>query len=174
MLISKNLESAINDQIGRELGAQMQYVNIAAYFTAENMLLFGKLFFNQAAEENDHALKLVRYVLDAGGRIAVPAIPQARADFKSPEDAVGAALKWEEDVTGQINALMEIAFKEKDYIAQELLGWFVNEQLEEVSKMSTILSIIKRSGENMLIAEQYVQLTLADIENVEGAQSKRS
>jgi len=174
MLISKNLESAINDQIGRELGAQMQYVNIAAYFTAENMLLFGKLFFNQAAEENAHALKLVRYVLDAGGRIAVPAIPQARADFKSPEDAVGAALKWEEDVTGQINALMEIAFKEKDYIAQELLGWFVNEQLEEVSKMSTILSIIKRSGENMLIAEQYVQLTLADIENVEGAQSKRS
>jgi len=174
MLISKNLESAINDQIGRELGAQMQYVNIAAYFTAENMLLFGKLFFNQAAEENDHALKLVRYVLDAGGRIAVPAIPQARADFKSPEDAVGAALKWEEDVTGQINALMEIAFKEKDYIAQELLGWFVNEQLEEVSKMSTILSIIKRSGENMLIAEQYVQLTLADIENVEGGQSKRS
>ena len=174
MLISKNLESAINDQIGRELGAQMQYVNIAAYFTAENMLLFGKLFFNQAAEENDHALKLVRYVLDAGGRIAVPAIPQARADFKSPEDAVGAALKWEEDVTGQINGLMDIAFKEKDYIAQELLGWFVNEQLEEVSKMSTILSIIKRSGENMLIAEQYVQLTLADIENVEGAQSKRS
>ena len=174
MLISKNLESAINDQIGRELGAQMQYVNIAAYFTAENMLLFGKLFFNQAAEENDHALKLVRYVLDAGGRIAVPAIPQARADFKSPEDAVGAALKWEEDVTGQINALMEIAFKEKDYIAQELLGWFVNEQLEEVSKMSTILSIIKRSGDNMLIAEQYVQQTLADIENVEGGRSKRS
>ena len=171
MLISKNLESAINDQIGRELGAQMQYVNIAAYFTAENMLLFGKLFFNQAAEENAHALKLVRYVLDAGGRIAVPAIPQARADFKSPEDAVGAALKWEEDVTGQINALMEIAFKEKDYIAQELLGWFVNEQLEEVSKMSTILSIIKRSGDNMLIAEQYVQQTLADIENVEGGRA---
>src|SRR3989304_3841156 len=170
MLISKGLQTAINDQIGREFGAAMQYVNIASYFTAGNMLMFGKLFFEQADEEIGHGLKFVRYVLDAGGRIGVPAIPQARADFKSPEDAVGAALKWEEDVTGQINALMEIAFKEKDYIAQELLGWFVNEQLEEVSKMSTILSIIKRSGENMLIAEQYVQLTLADIENVEGAQ----
>ena len=152
----------------------MQYINIASYFTAENMLLFGKLFFNQAAEENGHALKFVRYVLDAGGRIAVPAIPLARADFNSPADAVAAALKWEEDVTVQINGLMDLAVKEKDYIAQELLGWFVNEQLEEVSKMSTILSIIKRSGDNLLIAEQYVQQTLSDIESVEGGQSKSS
>jgi ferritin len=168
MLISKTLEAAINAQIGRELGAQMQYVNIASYFIAENMLLFGKLFFEQAAEENGHAMKFVRYVLDAGGRIAVPAIPEARADFKSSEDAVGAALKWEEDVTVQINGLMDIAFKEKDYIAQEFLGWFVNEQLEEVSKMSTILSVIKRSGNNLLLAEQYIQQTLTDIESVEG------
>jgi ferritin len=65
---------------------------------------------------------------------------------------------------------MDMAVTEKDYIAQELLGWFVNEQLEEVNKMSSILSIIKRSGDNMLIAEQYVQQTLADIENVESGQ----
>lgn len=168
MLISKTLESAINAQIGRELGAQMQYINIAAYFTAENMLLFGRIFFQQGAEENGHAMKFVRYVLDAGGRIGVPAIPQARVDFKSPEDAVSAALQWEEEVTTQINGLMDIAVKEKDYIAQEFLGWFVNEQLEEVSKMSTILSVIKRANGNMLLAEQYVQQTLADIETVEG------
>jgi ferritin len=146
----------------------MQYINIAAFFTAENMLLFGKIFFQQGAEENGHAMKFVRYVLDAGGHIGVPAIPQARADFKSPEDAVGAALQWEEEVTTQINGLMDIAVKEKDYIAQEFLGWFVNEPLEEVNKMSTILSVIKRSNGNMLLAEQYVQQTLTDIESVEG------
>lgn len=168
MLISKALEKAINEQIGRELGAQMQYINIASYFTAENMLIFGRIFFEQAAEENGHAMKLVRYVLDAGGKIGVPSISQARADFKSPEDAVAAALQWEEEVTRQINGLMEIAVNEKDYIAQEFFGWFVNEQLEEVSKMSTILSVIKRAGENMLVAEQYVQQTLSAINTVEG------
>jgi len=40
--------------------------------------------------------------------------------------------------------------------------------------MSTILSIIKRSGDNLLIAEQYVQQTLSNIESVEGGQSKSS
>lgn len=167
MLISPALGKAINAQIGREMGAQMQYINIAAYFMVEDMLLFGQIFFNQAAEENAHAMKLVRYVLDAGGSIAVPAVTQARADFKTPEDAVGAALQWEQEVTQQINELMDIAVKERDYIAQEFLGWFVNEQLEEVSKMSSILNIIKRSNGNLLLAEQYVQQTLTAIESTE-------
>ncbi len=33
MLISKELEAAMNAQIGREFGASLQYVNIAAYLT---------------------------------------------------------------------------------------------------------------------------------------------
>lgn len=170
MLISKELETAINAQIGREMGASMQYVNIASYFEAGDMLHFARLFFQQADEEYEHAMKFVRYVLDAGGQVAVPAIPQPRSDFKSPQDAVGAALAWEEDVTQQINGLMDIAFNEKDYIAQEFLGWFVNEQLEEVSKMRTILGVLKRAGDNLLMAETYVMDALGDIEDVEGGQ----
>ena len=45
---------------------------------------------------------------------------------------------------------------EKDYIAQEFLNWFVTEQLEEVSKMRTILSVVKRSKDNLLLAETYI------------------
>jgi ferritin len=168
MLISKNLEKAINAQIGREMGAAMQYVNIASYFEADDMLHFARLFFDQADEEYDHALKFVRYVLDAGGQVALPAIEQPRSDFKSADDAVGAALGWEEDVTKQVNGLMDIAVQEKDYLAQELLGWFVNEQLEEVSKMRTILGVLKRAGDNLLMAETYVMDAMGDIEDVEG------
>lgn len=169
MLISKELEKAINEQIGREMGAAMQYINIASYFSAEDMLHFAQLFFSQADEEYAHAMKFVRYVLDAGGQIGVPAIAKGRDDFKSPEDAVGAALGWEEEVTRQINGLMDIAVKEKDYLGQEFLGWFVNEQLEEVSKMNTILNVIKRAGGNLLMAETYVTQALGAIETVEGA-----
>jgi bacterioferritin B len=162
MLISKELEKAITEQVGREFGAAMQYVNIASYFMGANMLIFSKVFFEQADEEIEHGMKFVRYVLDAGGSVAVPAIPPGRADFRSVEEAVSAALKWEEEVTGQINALMDLAVKEKDYIAQQFLGWFVKEQLEEVSKMSTILSVIQRAGDNLLLAERYVKDTLGE------------
>lgn len=168
MLISEKLEKAINQQIGNEFGASIEYLQIASYFESEDMFKFGAIFFDQAAEENAHAMKLLRYVLDAGGDVEIPAIGKPRVDFASPADAVQAALDWEVTVTGQINNLMDIAVEEKDYIAQEFLRWFVNEQLEEISKMSSILNIIKRAGDNLLMAETYVTDTLAEITSVEG------
>ena len=168
MLISENLEKAINTQVGNEFGAGLEYLQIASYFESEDMLKFSQIFFDQADEERFHAMKLLRYVLDAGGQVDIPAIGKPRKDFNSPADAVQTALDWEIKVTNQINNLMSIAVEEKDYIAQEFLRWFVNEQLEEISKMSTILNIIKRAGDNMLMAETYITDTLADIETVEG------
>ncbi len=168
MLISENLQKAINTQIGNEFGASLEYLQIASYFESEDMLKLAQIFFDQSDEERFHAMKLLRYVLDAGGEVDIPGLDKPRKDFTSPVDAVQAALDWEVTVTKQINNLMSIAADEKDYIAQEFLRWFVNEQLEEISKMSTILNIIKRAGDNMLMAETYITDTLADIESVEG------
>lgn len=168
MLISKKLEQAINQQIGNEFGASLEYLQIASYFEAEDMLKFAQIFFDQSDEERFHAMKFLRYVLDTGGQVDIPAIGKPRRDFESPVDAVQAALDWEVTVTKQINGLVDIAVEEKDYIAQEFLRWFVNEQLEEISKMSTILNIIKRSGGNLLMAETYITDTLTEIESVEG------
>lgn len=168
MLIGERLEKAINQQIGNEFGASMEYLQIASYFDSEDMLKFAAIFFGQAAEENLHAKKLLRYVLDAGGRVEIPAIQKPRKEFKDAADAVQTALDWEVTVTGQINNLMQIAVEEKDFIAQEFLRWFVNEQLEEISKMSTMLNIIKRAGNDLLTAETYITEMLTQITTVEG------
>ena len=37
MIISKELEGAINAQVGREFGASLQYINIAAYFDGDDL-----------------------------------------------------------------------------------------------------------------------------------------
>jgi ferritin len=168
MLISQKLQDAVNQQIGNEFGASLEYLQIASYFDSEDMLKLAQIFFEQADEERVHAMKLLNYVLDTGGEVAIPAIPQPKVKFESPTDAVQTALDWEVTVTKQINGLMDIAVEEKDYIAQEFLQWFVNEQLEEISKMSTILNIVKRSKDNMLMAETYITDTLAEIQSVEG------
>jgi ferritin len=67
------------------------------------------------------------------------------------------ALNWEMEVTRNINNLMDIAVKEKDYIAQQFLDWYTNEQLEEVSSMDQLLRIVKRAGErNLIMMEAYL------------------
>ena len=51
---------------------------------------------------------------------------------------------------------MDIAIEEKDYIGQDFLRWFVTEQLEEVSTMDELLTIVKRAGDNLFYVENYL------------------
>ena len=156
-LISPTLAEAINAQIGREFGASLQYVNIAGYFDGESLTELAGFFFRQSDEERMHAMKFVHYVLETGAEVAIPSIEQPRHGFDSAEDAVAAALAWEIEVTRQINALMDIAIDERDHIAQQFLQWFVAEQREEVSSMSTLLDVVKRAGpQGLLFVEQYL------------------
>lgn len=157
MLISPTLAAALNAQIGHELGANLQYLSIAGHFHNAKLTLLEKLFMAQAAEENAHALKFVKYVLDTQGGLAIPAIPAPKASFANAEEAATAAVKWEHEVTGQIKGLMDIAVADNDYLAQDFLQWFINEQLEEINKMERILDVIKRAGDrNLLMVEAYL------------------
>lgn len=157
MLISKELAQAFNEQIGREFGASLQYISVAAHFHRKNLTLLSELFFKQADEERLHALKFVRYLLDTQGELAIPQIAAPVAAFATAEEAVQAALDWEYGVTGRITALMDLAVKQNDYLAQSFLGWFIDEQLEEVNKMDRLLGVIKQAGEkSLLMVEAYL------------------
>ena len=157
MLISSELAKAVNQQIGHEFGASLQYLAIAGHFQQRQLKLLAKLFFDQAEEEKQHAMKFVKYVLDTKGNLEIPSIPAPVATFPSAEAAVEAALKWEQDVTRQITGLMDLAVKQNDYLASNFLQWFIDEQLEEVVKMDNLLSIIRQSGErNLIMVEAYL------------------
>jgi len=157
MLISEKLNAAMNQQIGRELGASNQYLNIAAYFDRETLPELAEFFYRQSDEERMHALKFVNYIVDAGGKVAIPAVDAPKQGIDSAESAVKLSVDWEMEVTRQINALMETAIKESDHISQDFLRWFVNEQLEEVSTMESLLSVVRRAGPGgLLFVEDYL------------------
>ena len=111
MLISDKMNQELNKQVGSELGASNQYVNVAAYFDNEGLPELSGFFFRQSAEERVHAMRFVDYILDAGGKVAVPAIEAPPSEIDSAEKAVELSLNWEMQVTGQINALMDLVDK---------------------------------------------------------------
>jgi ferritin len=150
-LISAELNRAFNEQIGRELFASNQYIAIASYFDGRALKKLAAMFFQQSEEEREHAMKFVEYLNEVGGTVEVPAIGAATSEFKTAEEAVRLALKWELEVTHQINDLMTMAIEQKDYAAQEFLDWFVKEQVEEVSTMQDLLQIVQQVGEHYLI-----------------------
>ncbi len=157
MLISEKLNAAINAQIGREFGASNQYLATAAYFDRETLPELAKFFYRQSDEERMHALKFLHYVVDTDGRVTIPAVEAPQSTIGSALAAAELSLKWELEVTRQINNLVEQAIKDNDYLAQDFLKWYVNEQLEEVSSMEDLVSVIKRAGEGgLLLVEDYL------------------
>jgi ferritin len=157
MLISPAMTAALNEQVGNELAASNQYVQIAAYFDGEGLPTLAKHFYRQAAEERDHAMRFVKYLMDAGGELAIPAIPAPTARFASAAEAVQLALTSELTVTRQINGIVDLAIRESDHLSKNALDWFVNEQREEVSSMDSLLRMVKRAGEaNLFFVEQYL------------------
>ncbi len=157
MLISKELNAAINEQIGHEFEASHQYLQLAAFFDSRSLKGVAKFFTKQSNEEREHGMKFVKYIMETGGELKLPAIPAGKTAFTTAEEAVQYALDWEWEVTRRINALMDLAIKQNDHLGREFLGWFVTEQLEEISTMDNLLRVVKQSGEkNLLMMEAYI------------------
>lgn len=156
MLTSQKVVDTINEQIGYEFSASLQYVAIAAHFSADALPQLAQHFFRQAEEENEHAMRFIKYVVDAGGRVIIPAIDAPKPTFKTAEEAIKLSLDQEVQVTHQINGLVELARSENDYITINFLQWFLAEQLEEVSSMDNLLKIVQRASANLLQVEEYL------------------
>lgn len=156
-LANDSLIAAFNQQVGNEMGASLQYVSIASYFSREALPQLAKFFYRQADEERTHAMKFVRFIVDVDDVVRIPAIPAPQAEFTSAREAVALSLAWERTVTQQIYQLVDRAKADNNYIAMRFLDWFVTEQLEEVSSMSALLQVIERAGEHGLLhVEDYL------------------
>jgi bacterioferritin B len=116
-----------------------------------------KHFYQQSTEERGHAHRFMKFVLDAGAQVVIPAIEAPVADFKFAKDAVKLSLDQEIKVTQAINSLYDLALKENDHITSTFLHWFIKEQVEEVSLMNELLKTVERAGEGgLLLVEQFL------------------
>jgi ferritin len=82
-------------------------------------------------------------------------------NFNTPLLPVELALAQEKAVTDDIIRLAKLAREEGDLIGEQFLGWFLQEQREEVSSMTALLHILQRAEGNLLQAEEYLARTKA-------------
>lgn len=156
-LISKKVAAALNAQVGMEFLASLQYEAIAAWFKLEGLPRLHAHFAQQATEERDHAHRFIKYILDAGVSLEIPAIAAPKCKLKSAVEAAHLALEHELRVTDSIRAILTLAQKEGDPFTQNFLQWFISEQLEEVSSADELLQIIERAGDGgLLFVEHFI------------------
>lgn len=142
-MISKAMQDAINEQIKNELYSAYLYLAMSAHFQEENLPGFSNWLRVQSKEEQGHALKLYDHLLERGGSVELKAIDQPPAHWKNNLAAFEQVLEHEQKVTALIHKLYETALAEKDYPAQVLLHWFINEQVEEEKNATEIVADLK-------------------------------
>jgi len=147
---------ALNAQIANEFAASQQYVAAAVYYDAATLPRLAAFFYRQALEEREHAMMMIRYLLDVGEEVRIPDIKAQQTSFADGSAPVRMALEQEQRVSDEIYSLFELARELKDYRAEHFLQWFVKEQVEEVALMSDLLNVVERSKDNLLLAEDFI------------------
>jgi bacterioferritin B len=153
-MASQTFAARLNEQIGNELSAHVQYLALAAWYDNETLPNLAAIFYTQAREEHDHAMMMVQYLIDNDVAVAIPAVPAPRFAFADLVEPVGLALEQEQRVTAQISDLSRIARDEGDLQSERFMDWFLKEQTEEVAKMRDLLTQAQRGKDSPLQLEQ--------------------
>ncbi|AKG38576.1 ferritin [Infirmifilum uzonense] len=143
-----NIKSEFNRQMNQELRNAYLYLSMAAYFDSLSLNGFANYFKVQAREELEHAMKLYQFIIDRGWEVELEDIPKPKTRWSSILEAVEDFLKAEQENTQSIWRMVDHARQAGDKAAENLLQWFVSEQVEEEKIASELLAKVKLIKDN--------------------------
>jgi ferritin len=163
-MLSKKIEAALNGQVAVEASSSQAYLAMASW--AENQGLQGTAAFlyRHSDEERMHMLKLVKFINERGGKAVIPALKQPGTNYKTITDVFQALLDHETKVTNEINSVVDLCLKEKDYTTHNFMQWYVGEQIEEEALARTLIDKLNLIGND----KGGLYLFDRDLENMTG------
>lgn len=144
--LSKTMAEALNAQMTKEAHASQIYLSYASWADSEGYEGTANFLFRHAAEERNHMMKILEYILQRGARVKVTAIPAPDSDPTSMNDCFEKVYKSEVDNTEAIYKLVNLSMEEKDWATWNFMQWFVKEQIEEETLAMDLLAKIKIAG----------------------------
>lgn len=147
MEISKNMEKILNVQLLAEFSSAYLYLSMAAWFENQNLPGCAHWMKKQAGEETEHAMKFFDYLVGRGGTVTLGALPEPKREWKNGAEVFADTYAHEKAVTESLYAIMAQAKQDNDYATENLIAWYVDEQVEEEDSASRILDKFKKLGE---------------------------
>jgi len=147
-MISQNLATALSDQVNAEYYSAYLYLSMSACADEAGLKGVAHWLFVQAQEEMAHGTNMYQYILERGAKPAFAEIKTPPSDFSDVKQIFEEVLAHEQIVTQRINAIATMAMQEHDHACYQFIMWYVNEQVEEESSASDIVSKVQMIGDN--------------------------
>jgi len=145
-MISQKMTDRINLQINREMYSAYLYLAMAAKLTEQGYAGIGKWLTVQYHEEMFHAMKFAKYLAEQGVAVKYEALAAPEIKSVVVKDIFKQVYAHEQFVTASIREMVELSRAEKDYATENLLAWYINEQVEEEKNDVEILQLIDLIG----------------------------
>lgn len=147
-MLSKKIVDRINLQINREMYSAFLYMAMSAKFSDDGYRGMATWMMTQYHEEMFHAMKLYMYLQSQGALPVLDKLDAPVIKAKTVKEVFEATLEHEKFVTASIRELLELAIAEKDYATENLVRWYVDEQVEEEQNVIDILQDIDMMGDH--------------------------
>jgi len=144
--IPSKVLSQLQRQLNQELNAAQSYQALSIWCAFQNLDGFARFFAKQSGEERVHAQKFIDHLIDRNAPAVLTALPAPKQNFSSLLEVAKQALAMEQGNTRGINTVFEAAVAAKDYPAQVLLHWFINEQVEEENWATELIDRVERAN----------------------------
>ena len=139
-MISAHVQDALNEQINTEFASSYTYLAMAAFCERQNFRGCAHWLRMQSTEEYAHGMKLYNFMIARSAKVVLREIPSPQTDYANVLDVFQQSLNQEVHVSQRLDALYELAFREKNFAALVELQWFITEQVEEERTARTILA----------------------------------
>ena len=130
-MLNKKITDLLNSQINKEFYSSYLYLDMSNYYVEKNLIGFGNWFDIQAREEHEHAMLMIKYILNNNEKVVFEAIASPDNLYKNFKHPLEETLEHEISISTSINAIYAEAYALKDFRTMKFLDWFVKEQGEE-------------------------------------------
>jgi ferritin len=165
--LSEKLSTALNEQMTKEAHASQIYLSYAAWADNNGFAGIANFLFRHAAEERNHMMKILEYILNRGAKAKVSAIPAPATDPVSVNNCFEKVFEHEIDNTNSIYKVVKMALDEEDWATWNFLQWFVKEQIEEENLANYLMDKITLAGGENAKGDALYQLD-KDLEKTSG------
>ncbi|WP_219032284.1 ferritin [Helicobacter pylori] len=159
-MLSKDIIKLLNEQVNKEMNSSNLYMSMSSWCYTHSLDGAGLFLFDHAAEEYEHAKKLIIFLNENNVPVQLNSISAPEHKFEGLTQIFQKAYEHEQHISESINNIVDHAIKNKDHATFNFLQWYVAEQHEEEVLFKDILDKIELIGnENhgLYLVDQYIK-----------------
>lgn len=145
-MLHNDVAEILNKQTAVEANASHAYLALAGWAEERSLSAIAEYFYMAAEDERSHFLEMVKYINNHQAPAVVHAVAQPRSSFISLLEVFQYVWDLEHANTLNINNVVEVCMRVKDFATTRFMDAFVLEQQNSEKQVEDLIHMIKTLG----------------------------